>query len=248
MTKVHKQRQRMISPMSNSKSTRPRIEFNSDTLSASAWTEAYYASDAFKQGRKGITDTRPHKPVKLSYSRRAAGEVLGDVRDKIAHIREGLLGPEQRRGDNEQWIMDLAEVEAVFDDAIKKTAVEPMRTVTVELTQADLDAIALGLSLSYDDQASYLQNGDPAVDYAEDLEDTKMVKAKQFRGIAAVAGRLGIRTQKENWQSLAEAWESLEVHTDDSEGCKVCGAPLEPGGVGKCDHCQTAEDGEGADA
>ena len=77
MTKVHKQRQKMISPMSNSKSTLPRIEFKSDALSASAWTEAYYASDAFERGRKGITDTKPHKPVKLSYSRRAAEEVLG---------------------------------------------------------------------------------------------------------------------------------------------------------------------------
>ena len=163
------------------------------------------------------------------------------MRDKIAHIREGLLGPEERRGDNEQWIMDLAEVEAVFGEAIKKTAVEPMRTVTVELTQADLDAIALGLSLSYEDQASYLQNGDPAVDYAEDLEDTKKFKAKQFRGIAAVAGRLGIYTQKELWQSLAEAWESLEVDIDDRERCEVCGAPLEPGQIGKCDHCQTPQ-------
>jgi hypothetical protein len=113
MTKVHEHRKRMISPM-NSKSTPPRIEFKSDALSASAWTEAYYASEAFERGRKGITDTKPHKPVKLSYSRRAAGEVLNDVRNKIAHIREGLLGPEERRGDNEQWIMDLAEVEAVL--------------------------------------------------------------------------------------------------------------------------------------
>jgi hypothetical protein len=131
--------------------------------------------------------------------------------------------------------MDLAEVEAVFDEAIKKTAVEPVRTVTVELTQADLDAIALGLSLSYEDQASYLQNGDPAVDYAEDLEDTKKLKANQFLGIAAVAGRLGIYTQKELWESLAEAWESLEV---DRERCEVCGEPLEPSQIGKCDRCQ----------
>jgi hypothetical protein len=128
--------------------------------------------------------------------------------------------------------MNLAEVEAVFDEAIKKTAVEPMRTVTVELTQAELDAIALGLSLSYEDQASYLQNGDPTMDYAEDLEDTKKFKAKQFRGIAAVAQRLGIYTQKELWQSLAEEWESLEV---DRERCEVCGAPLEPSQIGKCD-------------
>ena len=120
-----------------------------------------------------------------------------------------------------------------------------MRTVTVELTQADLDAIALGLSLSYEDQASYLQNGDPAVDYAEDLEDTKKFKAKQFRGIAAGAGRLGIYTQKELWQSLAEEWESLEVDIDDRERCEVCGVPLEPGQIGKCDNCQTAaEKGE----
>jgi hypothetical protein len=244
MTKVHKQRQRQrtIFTMSSSKSTLPRIEFNSDALSANAWTEAYHASEAFERGRKGITDTKQHKPVKLSYSRRAAEEVLGDVRDKITHIREGLLGPEERRGDNEQWIMDLGEVEAVFGDAIKKTVVEPMRTVTVELTQAELDAIALGLSLSYDDQASYLQNGDPTMDYAEDLEDTKKFKAKQFRGIAAVARRLGIYTQKELWQSLAEAWESLEV---DCERCEVCGEPLEPGRIGKCDHCQTVEKGEG---
>ena len=123
--------------------TKVRIELKSDALSASAWTEAYFASDAFGRGRKGIIDTKPHKPVTLRYSRRAAEEVLGDVRDKIAHIREGLLGPEERRGDNEQWIMDLAEVEAVFDEAIKKTAAEPPRTVTVELTQAELDAIAL---------------------------------------------------------------------------------------------------------
>lgn len=245
MTKVHKQRQRTIFTMSSSKSTLPRIEFKSDALSANAWTEAYHASEAFERGRKGITDTKPHKPVKLSYSRRAAENVLEDVRDKIAHIRDGLLGPEERWGGNEQWIMDLAEVEAVFNDAIKKTAVEPVRTVTVELTQAELDAIALGLSLSYDDQASYLQNGDPTMDYAEDLEDTKKLKAKQFRGIAAVARRLGIYTQKELWQSLAEAWESLEVHTDDRERCKVCGEPLEPGRIGKCDHCQTVEKGEG---
>jgi hypothetical protein len=235
----------MISPMSNSKSTLRRIEFKSDALSASAWTEAYYASESFERGRKGITDTKPPKPVKLSYSHRAAEEVLVDVRYKIAHIREGLLGPEGHRGDNEQLIMDLAEVEAVFDDAIKKTAVEPMRTVTVELTQADLDAIALGLSLSYEDQASYLQNGDPTMDYAEDLEDTKKLKAKQFRGIAAVAGRLGIYTQKELWESLAEKWESLEVDTDDRVPCEVYGAPLEPNQIGKCDHCQTAEKGEG---
>ena len=115
MTKVHKQRKKMISPMSNSKSTLPRIEFKSDALSASAWIEAYHASETFERGRKGITETRPPRPVKLSYSRRAAEEVLGDVRDKIARIREGLLGPEKRRGDNEQWIMDLAEVEAVFE-------------------------------------------------------------------------------------------------------------------------------------
>jgi hypothetical protein len=83
MTKVHKQRQRMISPMSNAKSTLPRIEFESDALSASAWTEAYHASEAFERGRKEITDTKPPRPVKLSYSRRAAEEVLGDVRDKI---------------------------------------------------------------------------------------------------------------------------------------------------------------------
>jgi rRNA maturation endonuclease Nob1 len=209
--------------------TKVRIAFKSDALSASAWTEAYYASEAFKQGRKGITDTQPHRPVKLSYAHRAAEEVLEEVRDKIAHIREGLLGPEERRGDNEQWIMDLAEVEAVFGEAIKKTALEPMRTVTVELTQADLDAIALGLSLSYEDQASYLQNGDPTMDYAEDLEDTKKFKAKQFRGIAAAAGRLGIYTQQELWESLAEEWESVEIHTDDRERCEVCGAPLEPG-------------------
>ena len=220
MTKVHTQRQTIISPMSNSRSTLPHIEFNSDALSGSAWTEAYYASETFERGRKGTTDTQPHKPVKLSYSRRAAKEVLGDVRDKIAHIREGLLGPEERRGDNEQWIMDLAEVEAVFDDAIKKTAVEPMGTVTVALTQADLDAIALALSLSYDDQASYLQNGDPAVDYAEDLEDTKKLKATQFRGIAAVAGRLGIYTQKKRWESLAEEWESLEVDRERLRGMR----------------------------
>lgn len=224
--------------------TKVRIELKSDALSASAWTEAYFASDAFGRGRKGIIDTKPHKPVTLRYSRRAAEEVLGDVRDKIAHIREGLLGPEERRGDNEQWIMDLAEVEAVFDEAIKKTAVEPLRTVTVELTQADLDAIALALSLSYEDQASYLQNGDPTMDHAEDLEDTKKFKAKQFRGIVAVAGRLGIYTQEELWESLAEAWESLEIHTDDCERCEVCGAPLEPG-IAKCDHCQTVEKGEG---
>jgi hypothetical protein len=240
MTKVHTQRQTIISPMSNSRSTLPHIEFNSDALSGSAWTEAYYASETFERGRKGTTDTQPHKPVKLSYSRRAAKEVLGDVRDKIAHIREGLLGPEERRGDNEQWIMDLAEVEAVFDDAIKKTAVEPMGTVTVALTQADLDAIALALSLSYDDQASYLQNGDPAVDYAEDLEDTKKLKATQFRGIAAVAGRLGIYTQKERWESLAEEWESLEV---DRERNELSDAPREPGPIDKCDPCQTAEKG-----
>jgi hypothetical protein len=243
MTRVHKQRERKIFTMSNSNSTLPRIEFKSDALSASAWTEAYYASEAFARGRKGITDTKPHKPVKLSYSRRAAEEVLGDVREKIAHIREGLLGPEESRGDNEQWIMDLAEVEAVFGEAIKKTAVEPMRTVPVELTQADLDGIALALSLSYEDQASYLQNGDPTMDYAEDLEDTKKLKANQFRGIAAVAGRLGIYTQKELWEALAEEWESLEIHTDDRERCEVCGAPLEPGQIGKCDYCQTVEKG-----
>jgi hypothetical protein len=247
MTKVHKQRRTMILPMSNSKSTQPqpRIEFKSDALSASAWTEAYYASEAFKRGRKGTTDTKPHKPIKLSYSRRAGRGVLGDVRGKITHIRAGLLGPEERRDDNEQWIMDLAEVEAVFDEAIKKTAVEPMRTVTVELTQAELDAIALALSLSYEDQASYLQNGDPTMDYAEDLEGTKKFKAEQFRGIAVVAGRLGIYTQKELWQSLAEKWGSLEIHTDDRERCEVCGAALESGQIGKCDHCQTVEKGEG---
>ena len=143
--------------MSNSKSTLPRIEFKSDALSTSAWTEAYYTSEAFERGRKRITDTKPHKPVKLSYSGRAAEEVLGDVRDKIAHIREGLLGPEERRGDNEQWIMDLAEVEAVFDEAIRRLAVEPVRTVTVELTNAELDSIGLALRLAYDDQASYVQ-------------------------------------------------------------------------------------------
>ena len=236
--------------MSNSKSTQPRIEFKSDALSASAWTEAYYASEAFQRGRKGITDTKPHKPVKLSYSRLAAEEVLGDVRDKITHIRAGLLGPEERRGNNEQWIMELAEVEALFDEAIKKTAVEPMRTVTVELTQADLDAIALGLSLSYEDQASYLQNGDPTMDYAEDLEDTKKLKANQFRGIAAVAGRLGIPTLKELWEALAEAWESLEVHTDDpsttlalkkfidetpdpADWCEKCDDSVESGACGE---------------
>jgi hypothetical protein len=238
MTKVHKQRQRMISPMSNSRSTLPRIEFKSDALSASAWTEAYYASETFERGRKGITDTRPDRPVKLRYSRRAAKEVLEDVRDKITHIREGLLGPEERRGDNEQWIMDLAEVEAVFGEAIKKTAVEPLRTVTVELTQADLDAIALGLSLSYEDQASYLQNSDATIDYAEDLEDTKKFKANQFRGIAVVAGRLGIFTLKELWESLAEKWESLEV---DRDRCEVCSAPLEPSQNGRCDRCPCGE-------
>jgi hypothetical protein len=237
----------MISPMSNAKSTLQRIEFNSDALSANAWTEAYHASEAFARGRKGITDTRPPGPVKLSFSGRAAKEVLGAVRDKIMHIREGLLGPEERRGDNEQWIMDLAEVEAVFGEAIEKTAVEPGQTVTVELTQAELDAIALALSLSYEDQASYLQNGDPTMDYAEDLEDTKKLKANQFRGIAAVAGRLGIYTQKELWQSLAEEWdsESLEVDADDCERCEVCGAPREPSQIGKCDRCQTVEKREG---
>jgi hypothetical protein len=102
MTNVDKQRKKMISPMSNSKSTQPRIEFKSNALSATAWTEAYYASEAFARGRKGITDTKPYKPVKLSYSGRAAEEVLDDVRDKIAHIRGGLLGPEERRGDDEQ--------------------------------------------------------------------------------------------------------------------------------------------------
>jgi hypothetical protein len=113
-----------------------------------------------------------------------------------------------------------------------------MRTVTVELTQADLDGIALCLSLSYEDQASYLQNGDPTMDYAEDLEDAKKFKANQFRDIAALAGRLGIYTLKELWESLAEEWESLEVDADDRELCQVCGAPLDPGQIGKCDRCQ----------
>jgi hypothetical protein len=231
MTKVHKQRQKMIHTMSNTKSPRPRIEFKSDALSATAWTEAYYASDAFQRGRKGITDTKPHKPVKLSYSRRAAEVVLGGVRDKIAHISEGLLGPEQSRGDNEQWIMDLAEVEAVFDEAIKKLAVEPVRTVTVQLTDAELDSIGLALRIAYDDQASYVQNCE------ERDPETKRVKSGQFRAIAGAASSLGLHGEEELWESLAGDWGLLAEHVM-LEYCDVCGAALTHGQIGKCDHCE----------
>jgi hypothetical protein len=231
MTKVHKQRQRKIPTMSNSKSTQPRIEFKSDALSATAWTEAYYASDAFERGRKGITDTKPHNPVKLSYSRRAAEEVLGDVREKIAHIREGLLGPEERRGDNEQWIMDLAEVEAVFNEAIKGLAVEPVRTVTVQLTNAELDSIGLALRIAYDDQASYVQNCE------ERDSEIKRVKAGQFRAIAGAASSLGLHGEEELWESLVSDWGGLAEHVL-LEYCDVCGAALTQGQIGKCDHCE----------
>ncbi len=217
--------------MSNSKSTQPRIEFKSDALSASAWTEAYYASDAFKRGRKGITDTRPHRPVKLNYSRRAAGEVLGDVREKIARIHEGLLAPEERRGDIEQWIMDLAEVEAVFDEAIKKLAVEPVRTVTVEITNAELDSIGLALRIAYDDQASYVQNCE------ERDPETKTVKSGQFRAIAGAASSLGLHGEEEIWESLAGDWGGLAEHVM-LEYCDVCGAALTQGRIGKCAHCE----------
>jgi hypothetical protein len=59
--------------------------------------------------------------------------------------------------------MDLAEVEAVFDEAIKGLAVEPVRTVTVQLTNAELDSIGLALGIAYDDQASYIQTARNAI-------------------------------------------------------------------------------------
>jgi hypothetical protein len=67
------------------------------------------------------------------------------------------------------------------------------------------NAIGYALELAYGDQSSYLDNGDPEVDYGNEWEETKAFKAEHFRKVAKLAELVGLNGER--WNNMAQELE-----------------------------------------
>lgn len=76
---------------------------------------------------------------------------------------------------------------------------------TIILTDQEVEALGEALDLAHGDQQSYLNNGNPSVDYGNEWPAVALAKAERFLRLAAVGEKLGFPGERERWEALAES-------------------------------------------
>ncbi len=74
---------------------------------------------------------------------------------------------------------------------------------TIQLTQDEIDALGEILDLAHGDQESYMNIGNPHIDYGDEWPLVASEKAKRFRLIANIGEKIGLHGERERWEALA---------------------------------------------
>lgn len=86
-----------------------------------------------------------------------------------------------------------------------------------QLTDMEREAIGYVLDLAFDDQQNYLSTGSPEVDYGPEWPDTARQKRTYFAALAVAVEKLGLPTDRERWQQLADGLKDEAEPESESE-------------------------------
>lgn len=115
------------------------------------------------------------------------------------------------------------------------------KTVTVTLTEKQVEALLWIINIGEDDQKHLLYNGYMASDYGAEWPEVATTKAQDFRYLASVCAKLGGKHQAASCNQTAD-------ELDEASGCKeakggacvTCGTRCDENGI--CPTCDEDED------
>jgi hypothetical protein len=81
-------------------------------------------------------------------------------------------------------------------------------SMTITLTQDEIDALGEIFDLAHGDQESYINIGNPHIDYGDEWPFVAREKAKGFRLIARIGEKIELNGESERWEILANNMEA----------------------------------------